>query len=467
MNEHQIKPSKLVTSTLWILTACALQHPANAQDASKTEAHKNVSQPEAPAGLLPVPDYTGDFWTRDYLTGDWGGVRSDLANKGVQLGVEWNQYIQGVVDGGRDDSTEYGGTADYTMNLDLMRMGVLQGALIKFRAESRYGNSVNGASGAILPVNTDAFFPLASQLDDDIAFTITDLNYTQFLSEHIGVFLGKLDTLDGDLNEFASGRGTDQFMNANFIFSSALALRFPYSTLGAGLVWMPVPAGPNGGITVTGTILNTADSSTTTGFEDFDDGQTAILEADFQYQLANRPGGMNIGGLYSFNQEFAQLSSRLVFQPGEGLSIPSKDSSWAIYWSAWQYLFTEEPGNLPINIQNGEQDLQGVGLFARVGFVDQDTNPIEWTVSGGVSGRGIISTRDNDTFGVGYYYASVQRTRLFSVLGVEDSVQGLECYYNIAITPACRVTLDLQVVNSVSSSVDTATILGMRAQLAF
>ena len=58
----------------------------------------------------------------------------------------------------------YGGTVDYTLNVDLMRMGVLPGALIRFRAESSYGTSVNAAAGPILPVNTDALFPLTDTL---------------------------------------------------------------------------------------------------------------------------------------------------------------------------------------------------------------------------------------------------------------------------------------------------------------
>jgi porin len=443
--------------------------PGNAQDnAPNTDLQKAPStSSEPPAGLLPVPDYSGDFWTRGYLSGDWGGVRTDLANKGVQFGLQWNQTVQGVADGGRDRGVEYGGDLDYTLNLDLMRMGVIPGGLIKFRAETRYGRSVNGISGAVLPVNTDALFPLTPKPDQDVPFTITDLNYTQFLSQHLGVFVGKLDTLDGDPNEFASGRGTSQFMNANFIFNLALALRLPYSTLGAGVVWMPLPAGTNGGITVISTVMNTADSSTTTGFEDFGKGTSWNTEADFQYRLGNLPGGMNVGGLYSFNQEFNRLNSRLVFQPGEGLTIPTKNSTWAIYWSAWQYLFTCETQKRPFDPLNGQPDQQGIGLFSRVGFADKETNPVEWAVNGGIGGRGMIPSRDDDTFGVGYYYNRIQTTRLFSALGLEDSTQGFECFYNVAVTPAVHVTLDLQVVTSVEARVQTATILGLRASLTF
>jgi porin len=427
----------------------------------------DTNAPPAAAGLLPVPDYTGDFWTRPDLTGAWGGVRTNLANKGVQFGLQWNQYSQGIVDGGRDRTSTYGGNLDYTLNLDLMRMGVLQGALVKFRAETRYGRSVNGLAGPVLPVNSDASFPLTSKLDDDIALTVTDLNYTQFLSEHLGLIVGKLDTLDADLNEFASGRGTSEFMNANFLFNPALALRLPYSTLGAGVVWMPIPNGPKGGITVTSTIINTADSSTTTGFEDFGDGNTWTTEADFQYRLGRLPGGMNVGGLYSFDQNFAKLDTRLVLEPGQGLVDPKKHSTWAVYWSGWQYLYASGPTDRPIDLLNGEPDVKGLGLFSRLGFADKETNPIDWAVSGGLGGRGLIPTRDHDVFGLGYYYNHIQGTTLFTVLGIKDSAQGFEGFYDIAVTPACHVTLDVQVAEPEGSRVHTATILGLRASLGF
>src|SRR5262245_12727676 len=141
----------------------ALQ-PALAQDnLGKSETNAASETAKASAGLLPVPDYSAGFWSREYLTGDWGGVRATLADHGVQLGLLWDQYVQGVADGGRQRKSEYGGTVDYTVNLDLMKMNVLPGALIKFRAESRYGRSVNAAAGTILPVNIDALFPLTSK----------------------------------------------------------------------------------------------------------------------------------------------------------------------------------------------------------------------------------------------------------------------------------------------------------------
>jgi porin len=105
--------------------------------------------------------------------------------------------------------------------------------------------------------------------------------------------------------------------------------------------------------------------------------------------------------------------------------------------------------------------------FTRLGFADEDTSPIEWAVSGGLGGRGVIPSRDNDTFGLGYYYQSIQKTLLTSALGIGDSAQGFEGFYNIALTPASRVTLDLQVVEPALARLSTGTVLGLRVSLDF
>ena len=144
-----------------------------------------------------------------------------------------------------------------------------------------------------------------------------------------------------------------------------------------------------------------------------------------------------------------------------------KTSTWAVYFSTWQYVYIEEPSKAPIDLLNGAPDQEGVGLFIRFGFADKETNPVECAVSAGIGGRGLIPTRDNDTFGIGYYYNRVQKLRLSGILGLENSAQGFECFYNIAITPACRVTLDLQVVEPVQEILQTATIIGLRAGLDF
>ena len=54
------------------------------------------------------PSYSGDFLTRSTLTGDWLGVRNALAAKGISLDANVTQIEQGVVNGGKNGSWEYG-----------------------------------------------------------------------------------------------------------------------------------------------------------------------------------------------------------------------------------------------------------------------------------------------------------------------------------------------------------------------
>ena len=56
----------------------------------------------------------------------------------------------------------------------------------------------------------------------------------QFLAPWVAVLGGKIETLDGDQNAFASGRGKTQFSNLAFVLNPALLRSVPYSALGGG-----------------------------------------------------------------------------------------------------------------------------------------------------------------------------------------------------------------------------------------
>ena len=320
--------------------------------------------------IVPIPDYSGDLLNVAHLAGDPGGTRTDLARKGIQFHIDWVQTVQSVVDGGRDTGTKYGGSLDYILTLDLYRMDLVPGALLKVRAESRYGESVNDMSGAILPVNTDGFFPLKSPLDEDIPIAVTDVLYYQFLSEQFALYGGKFDGLDSDLNEFASGRGNTQFLNTQLILSGTMAL-LPYSTVGGGVMVLPTKE-----ITVKSTAFSLTDSSTTTGLDDCQ-GWAWATEAGFQYRLGKLPGGTNVGGIYIWNAQFFDFNNRFTFLPGEGIVPPTASDSWIVYWSGWQYLFARTEVDAPLNLENGEPDAEGFGLFWRAALADDDVNPTE------------------------------------------------------------------------------------------
>jgi hypothetical protein len=57
-----------------------------------------------------------------------------------------------------------------------------------------------------MPVNSSQIYPVPGEDE----FAVPALNFTQFLSEYVGVTFGKFDTVSGgDMNAFAHGDGED------------------------------------------------------------------------------------------------------------------------------------------------------------------------------------------------------------------------------------------------------------------
>ena len=467
----QVMKKGAVSPMVALVVLFALATSSLALDEVAAKATQNASQASDPQvrnggevneGILPVPNYSGDLWSRSYLSGDWRGTRSDLAKKGIQADVQFVQIFQSVVDGGRKTGTKYGGTLDYNLTLDFDRMGFIPGGLVTFRGESRYGETVNGIAGPLLPANLDGMLPLTRELDDNVGFTITNLNYTQFLSEQAGVMIGKFDTLQGDYNEFASGRGVSQFMNYNLVTNAPGAYPVGYSVLGGGFFVVPSEQ-----ISIMNFLFTTQDSSTTSGFDNFDDGWTWNTEIYGQYELGRLPGGLMGGVTYSFDADFARLNGLYVPSSGGGITTTTEDETWSVYFNGWQYIFAEKAAKGPVDVTNGKQDYQGVGLFGRIAFADKDVNPVKFFASVGLGGRGVIPGRDNDTFGVGYFYQDIVTSRLADRLGFEDNSQGFEAYYNFAISPSSFLTSDIQVLDAPFTELDTAVVLGMRLKVVF
>jgi len=412
------------------------------------------------SGILPLPDYSGDFAERSYLLGDFGGKRTEWAQKGFTFDIDYNQYFQAVTDGGLERSSEYGGTINYNVNLDFDRMGLIPGGLLQMRARSRYGNSVNDISGSLVPVNTDASLLTTSNPDENIALWLPVINYTQFFSEEFALGAGKYDTLDTP-NEFAGGRGRSQWWNQNLNMPLSPLLIVPNVTTGAVVMVLPNP-----NLTFTGMIATITDTSNRSGFNDFDDGLFAMGMLTYQYQLGGLPGGLVFMPGYGWDRDFTDLNGRINIDAGQ-LEPTTKDDTWFVAASFWQYLWTKEAAKQPVDLSDGRQDLQGIGVFLRIQTADSDTNPLDYSIAGGINAKGLIPRRDNDAMGIAYVYNKLVDDRLLNAIGIDAQSSVWELFYNIELTPAVHLTLDAQVVESAFPDIDTATILGASLQLRF
>jgi porin len=369
-----------------------------------------------------------------------------LAESGVSLIADNTDFYFGNTTGGVQRTFDFSGHGDYTVMFDGGKLGVQEGFFLKVKAEHRYGESLVEDTGSFFSptIASDLPKPNSEQL------YLTNFLFTQFLDESFAVFAGKMDTLDGDTNAFAHGRGKTQFSNLGFVFNPICAATVPYSTLGAGFATFQ-----DGEQILSIAVLNSTDTVGNTGFDQlFNDGVLLSASMRLPTQFGGMPGHQLIGGTWN-SRTYNSIGDAYVEYPN--IVIPTERGSWSIYWNFDQY-FVVDPQN----------PARGWGAFGRAGIADENTNPIGWFLSFGLGGNAMIESRPADTFGVGWYYTGTSSQIgpiLTTVAGPIGDGQGVECFYNFQVTPAVRLTPDVQVIVPARENLSTALVVGLRAQL--
>jgi porin len=501
MREHQALFFRNVLTIAVLLTAATpiaaqeeppVENAAAETPSSAEEAKSPTSQPMALQSLIPtLPDYSGGLWKRSFLTGDWGGERTKLAEQGILFDLTVTQNGQGNAHGGKNTNGafEYGGAADYTLRLDTARMGLWPGGLLTLHGETQMGRSTNGNVGSLAPSNFKSLLPFPG---DPGITTLSEFYITQALSEKLVLIAGKIDPMAGDRNVFAGDAShTTQFMNTAFNVNPVLFPAAPYTTMAAGMILLPTEW-----LTIS-TLVTDNDpngAARTTGFNTAFHGRnwmSITQEYDIKVKLFGKPGNQRFGWFYT-NRDFIDFAgdSRLPM-PGRtqrvgllprglgplkfpklprslrsirvGNTVFSTDEpnerpdDWGVFYNFDQYLYTE-----------ANDPTQGFGLFGRFSWSTGESNPIEEFYSIGLGGKGSIPNRDRDTWGLGYYLINISDD-LPKMLGM-DAEQGTELFYNIEVTPWLHITPNLQVIVDPGAGFqdrDVAIAYGLRAQVSF
>jgi porin len=399
--------------------------------------------------IYPVPNYGGDFRSGSYLTGDWGGLRSKLAERGVQFDFNVTQIYQGVASGGTNRTARYSGSTDMVLKLDFHKMGLWPGGFLLAEAQVPFGNTVNPYSGGILPVNT--LLSMTAPAIDEII--LPHLYFTQFLADWFAVIIGKLDTTGGDDNEFAHGRGDDKFMNLAFSFNPVVITLAPYAPLGMGLLFLP-----HKDVIYSFSVVDTQGQPNTAGFKTLVQDPTSLTH---EARVTVRPFGLTghqLLGVAWANKPFTLLPQdrrtilrNILF----GTPLKTTSNNWGLYYNFDQYLYQDE-----------HNPTRGFGIFFRAGVSNPRTSAFQQFYSFGFGGKGIIPAREKDQFGIGYYYLKFSgdipealRRRLSF-----DHEQGAELFYNVEVFPWLHVTPDLQFISPSRKTLGTLVNPGKSIQ---
>jgi porin len=401
--------------------------------------------------LVPWVDYSGGFFTRPALTGDWGGVRQHLMDKGLRFDVNLTQTYQGNVTGGTINRGYYQGGLRYELGLDTGYMGLWPGGMLTVRGETRYGKSDNFHTGSIMPVNTDSLYPVP----EEDTTCLTELYYTQFFSPQLGFFAGRMSLR---LPTPFTGDETSQFMNTALFVPPVLGTTFPLTTTAVGVIFIPTKW-----LEITTLVADSEGAANVTGFDPdtvFTSGTSVVQIAQATIKPFDLSGHQGVIWSWSDKNriQFEQSAFAIIdaIRQGNTDVLGRSSDDWTVNYTFDQYVYT-----LP------DKPDEGIGVFGYCGVGPGVVNPIRACYSLGVGGKGLIPGRATDTYGVGYYFINLtdELPRIIE-RRVEDE-QGVELYYNIAVTPWLHVSPDLQFIDPARSKIDTTVVAGLRMKIDF
>jgi porin len=436
-----------------------------------------------------IPDtWGGDLASRPRLTGNWGGLRDDMAKKGVVLDLDLYWMPQVITSGGKNDGTRSWGNAIATLNVDTGKAGLWPGGFFKLQTVTSFGNNLMRDTGAMVPANITWMLPSPTGTDTGLQ----EFTYTQFFSHQFGMFLGKINSiaptnvLHGDYNT--------GFLNTALNLPLAMAM-VPLSAYGVGALYLP-----SHDVTLAGMALDPDGTITNNDLGDaFRHGVMALGSADLKVKPWGLPGHQNLTFSWSNKDRTSLIQdpsniARLLLttrfprlgNPGPvleeilekhapALLVPAaplnqENETWAAVYSFEQFLWQPagDPG-------------RGVGMFFSAGASDGKANPIKYSYSLGLVGKGVVPGRPRDAFGIGWARTKfsdnfVPFLRNTFNLGLEHE-DAVELYYNASVTPWLSISPSLQIISPALNQVldssgsfknlDTTYMVGVRVGIRF
>ncbi|MBI1774077.1 MAG: carbohydrate porin [Proteobacteria bacterium] len=426
------------------------------------------------------------LWEREQLTGNWGGERSRLEDKGLQLGVNYTGETLGNVSGGVARSGIYEGRLEFFLNVDLGKAVGWEGGTVRANAYQIHGR---GLSANYLGNNLMA----ASNIEAARSTRLFGLWFQQELWEGLISLRGGQIAADDEF--FVSVYGAN-LLNASFGWPAILAAdlpsggpAYPLATPGARIKIAPTkelsvaaalldgdPAGPGVGNPQlrdqNGTRFRTSDSPFVIA--------EAAWASNQDKDASGLPATYKVGAWH----HSARFADQRVDTRGGSLASPTNSGpalrrgNYGIYLILDQMLWRDP----------GTED-SGPGVFLRLAASPEDRNVISRYIDGGISYKGLVPSRVDDVSIIGFGLAQVGShargldvdARTFAGINrpVRDKEILLEVSYKAQIAPWWTVQPDVQYIINPGGRVATpsdpagvrpipdALVFGVRTTIAF
>lgn len=453
-----------------------------AQEGIKQEGTKQEEAADNPADETPKED--PGFWSQDTLTGDWGGVRTNLTDAGLALSGLYTVDAMGNPVGGIKQRGVYMGLVELDADGDLDKLAGWSDATFHISALSFHGRGLSSHFiGNYMTVRNSETSPSTRLW----ALWLQQVFWDGKASLKVG------QTPQDE--EFMTSAYGGYFINATYGWPAGFSTNiptgggvFPMSVTGArlkvaatdSLTWM---LGVFNGEAAVGTKTGQDPTRVNSDGLNFNLAKSPMIMNEFQWTLGAGedatlpPTTVKLGGWYHA-EGFTDLRYDTT-----GLSLGSPTSNgigkrvrgnWDVY------------GVLDTLLIHGEgADDNGLGAFARFSVSNATVSTLPYYGEVGLTYKGLLPDRDNDVLGLAVSYGAVSdnlqaeqsdaRALSGSTAVVQDYEMLIETIYRYQVAPWWTLAPDAQYIvhpgggtglpDNNAKRIPDAFVLGLRSIL--
>jgi porin len=388
-------------------------------------------------------------WNAETLSGDWGGARTSLYDKGITVDLTHKSDFLKSTSGGINRGSVWLANSEIAVNMDMDKLVGWDATTVFIQYHAQHGDQAKDFNGAYVGsfagvdnietgANTGQFYQawLQKNSADDSLSVLAGLYAIDsefYVTDTSGLFIQPPYGMSAEMAQ------TGQ--NGPPVFPlGALAVRVKYASSGyfvQGVLSDGVPGNPN-------------DSHGTHIRLDDGDGSLAVVE--FGANTTEEGGAFNKTaiGLWRYSARAADLVT----------GDPRRDRGF--YFMAERTLRAEQ-----------DDPAQGLSGFVRLGTVNKDAYQADWSGSVGLIYQGLIDGRDDDTAGIAVTtsHASGKYRDSQLILGnaTDSSETVVEITYSAQLQPWLAVQPTVQrIVNpGMDATLRDAWVAGVRLEVVF
>lgn len=444
--------------------------PASAQTApASTDAAP--AQPDAPTG----------FWDRDTLTGDWGGLRTSLEDRGIKFSLQEQSELWGNLSGGLRTGATYDGLTTASLKLDLDKLAGIANTVFFVSALQIHGRGPSA--------NLVGNLQLVSNIEATRDTKLYDMWLeTALFSGRLHVRIGQ----EGVNDELMSPQYATLFLNSSFGFPALTATDLPSGGPNYPLATPFVSARLNlgGGFTLVGGVFNGDPAPSGTGDPQLRDGGGTAFRLDghalvvAELWFSPDPGHEALPTTYKLGAWFHSGGFADPLHDASGLSLANPASSGVARRHSHDEGFY---GIVDQTVwrRTGTED-QGIGLFLEVMVAPDDRNLSNLFIEAGLNWKAPIPGRDNDSFGLAATYEGISPSARRYSMDLAAVMPGspvyasnetcIELTYLYQATPWLALQPDVQYVVNPGANIPVGThfrvlkddlVAGVRATITF